>query len=173
MTGYSVNPKQITPIHIVHGGNHGKEKILFCSKLLLYMDNWDCHSKVFGLADVKCRKDHAQILDHTCMPEMIKGVDLIKRLHFFFSQVSIDNQTKFILSLSEATNGQSDNGTICQTIRLVTYIAGDLAFLAYIMGKDNFSSMWCNWCEIPSSVWKIQLNTNIYNLLWSVDRVIK
>ncbi len=55
------------------------------------MDNGDCHSKVFGLADVKCRKDHAQILDHTCMPEMIKGVNLIERSQVVFSLESVED----------------------------------------------------------------------------------
>jgi hypothetical protein len=154
MNGCSVNPKQITLIHIVNGGNHRKEKFRFCLKLLLYKDNGDCHSEVFGLADVKCRKDHAQILDHTCMPEMIKGVNLIKRLHIVFSQETNGNiKTKMILSLQEDANEQqSDDGNICHTIKPVSFFAGDLAFLAYLMGKDNFRSMWCNWCKIPSSV---------------------
>ena len=39
VNGCSVDPKDITSIHIVHGGNHGKEKSLFCSKLLIYMAN--------------------------------------------------------------------------------------------------------------------------------------
>jgi hypothetical protein len=95
MNGCSVNPKQITSIHIVHGGDHGKEKFRFFLKLLLYEDNGDCHSKVFGLADVECHKDHARILVHTCMPEMIKGVNLSKRSHIVFSQeFNGNNKTK-------------------------------------------------------------------------------
>ncbi len=163
MNGCSVNTNQITSIHIVHGGDHGKEKFRFCSKLLLYEDNGDCHSEVFGLADVKCRKDHAQILDHTCMPEMIKGVNLIERLHIVFLQESNgNNKTKMILSLrKDANEQQSDDGTICHAIKPVSFVAGDFAFLlVYLMGKDNFSLMWCNWCKIPSSVWKMASNTN-------------
>jgi hypothetical protein len=162
MNGSSVNPKQITSIHIVHGGDHGKEKFLFCSKLLLYKDNGDCHSEVFGLADVKCCKDHAQIVDHTCMPEMMKGVNLIKRSQIVFSQESYgNNKTKMILSLREDANEQQSNdGTICRTIKLVSFVAGDLAFLVYLMEKDNFSLAWCNWGKNPSSVWKVASNTN-------------
>jgi hypothetical protein len=134
------------------------------------MDNGDCHSEVLGMANVKCCKDHTHILDHTCMPEMIKGVNLIERLHVFFLLEPIgNNQTKMILSLSDATDGESDDGTIYHTIKPVTYIAGDLAFLAYLMGKDNFSSTWCNWCKIPSLAWKTPLNTYIDDLLWSVE----
>ena len=102
---------------------------------------------------------------------MTKGVNLIERLHIVFSQESNgNNKTKMILSLREDANEQqSNNGTICHTIKPVTFVAGDLAFLAYLMGKDNFSLTWCNWCKIPSSVWKMAANTNIDDLHWSVD----
>jgi hypothetical protein len=77
-----------------------------------------------------------------------------------------------ILSLREDANEQqSDGGTICHTIKPVSFVAGDLAFLVYLMGKYNFSSTWCNWCKIPSSVWKMASNTNVDDLLWSVDRL--
>ena len=61
---------------------------------------------------------------------------------------------------------------IYHAIKPVTYIAGDLSFLSYLTGKDNFSSTWCNWCRIPSLVWKTPPSTlNIDDLLWSVERV--
>jgi hypothetical protein len=173
ISGHSIDPKTIKSINIVHGGDHGKEKFRFCSKLLIYMDNGDCHSEVFGLADVKCRKDHAQILDHTCMPEMIKGVNLIERSQVVFSlePVEDDNNKKMMLSLSDAMFG---GDKIYHAIKPVTYIAGDLSFLSNLMGKDNFSSTWCNWCRIPSSVWKMPAWTpNVDDLLWSVERVNK
>ena len=168
--GRSIDPKVIKSINIVHGGDHGKEKFRFCSKLLIYMNNGDCHSEVFGLADIKCHKDHAQILDHTCMPEMIKGVNLIERSQVVFTLEPVDGKNKkTILSLSDAT---LSDGETYHTIKPVTYIAGDLAFLSYLMGKDNFSSSWCNWCKISSSVWKTPpSNTSVNDLLWSVKRV--
>jgi len=135
------------------------------------MDNGDCHSEVFGLADVKCRKDHTQILDHTCMPEVIKSVNLIERSQVVFSlePVEDDNNKKMILSLSDA---MFEGDKIYHAIKPVFYIAGDLSFLSYLMGKDNFSSTWCNWCRIPSSVWKTPPSTpNVDDFLWSVERV--
>jgi hypothetical protein len=33
-------------------------------------------------------------------------------------------------------------------------LAGDLAFLAVIMGKENFSSSWCNWCKLTTVEWQ-------------------
>ena len=74
-----------------------------------------------------------------------------------------------ILNLSDA---MFESDKIYHAIKPVTYIAGDLSFLSYLMGKDNFSSTWCNWCRIPSSVWKTPPSTpNVDDLLWSVERV--
>ena len=181
ISGCSIDPKSIRSINIVHGGDHRKEKFRFCSKLLIYMDNGDCHSEVFGLADVKCRKDHAQILDNTCMPEMIKGVNVIESSHVVFLLKHVDGENqKMIVSVSDATsdgeslNGNHGNVNIYHTIKPVTYIAGDLAFLSYLMGKDNFSSTWCDWCKSLLSTWKMPPSkTNIDDLLWSVEHVNK
>jgi hypothetical protein len=32
-------------------------------------------------------------------------------------------------------------------VKPTSFLAGDLAFLAVIMGKEDFSSSWCNWCK--------------------------
>ena len=32
-------------------------------------------------------------------------------------------------------------------VKPTSLLAGDLAFLAVIMGKEDFSSSWCNWCK--------------------------
>ena len=126
------------------------------------------------MADVKCRKDHTQILDNTCMPEMIKGVNLIERSHIVFSQESIgNNKSKMILHLQEDVDEQPDDEAICNTFKPTIFIAGDCAFLAYLMGKDNYSSTWCNWCKMPALAWKTASNTNVNNLLWSVNQICK
>ena len=45
-----------------------------------------------------------------------------------------------------------DDGT--KTIKPTSFLAGDLAFLAIMMGKDNFSSSWCCWCDPHKAKWQ-------------------
>jgi hypothetical protein len=84
INGYSLSPLEIDYIHIVHGGYHGKNKFCFALKEILCMKNGESYSQVVGLADVACRKDHAIILDNTCMPWgsiQLKSVTYYFRMH--------------------------------------------------------------------------------------------
>jgi len=84
ISGYSLSPLEIDYIHIVHGGDHGKNKFCFASKVILCMKNGDSYSLVFGLADVACKKDHTFILDNTCMPSLVEGIKLLKIVKYYF-----------------------------------------------------------------------------------------
>jgi hypothetical protein len=77
-------PKRLTIyIHIAHGGDHGKGKLRF--ELLLCMKDGDSFTEVYGLADVKCKKDHSIILDNTVMPHLIPGVNKIELGNIVFT----------------------------------------------------------------------------------------
>jgi hypothetical protein len=91
INGYSLNPLEIDYIHIVHGGDHGKNEFHFVSKVILCMKNGEFYSQVFGLADVACKKDHAIILDNTCMPSLVEGIDTIEDSDILFSYASEDD----------------------------------------------------------------------------------
>ncbi len=103
INGYSLSPLEIDYIHIVHGGDHGKNKFRFASKVILCMKNGESYSQVFGLADVACRKDHAIILDNTCMPSLVEGINTIEECDILFSYESEDDDkdtNTLILNLS-------------------------------------------------------------------------
>jgi hypothetical protein len=84
INGYNLNPLDIYYIHIFHGRDHGKNKICFASKLILSMEDGKLYSQVLGLADVACRKDHTFILDSTCMPLIMKGINTIEEINIVF-----------------------------------------------------------------------------------------
>ena len=103
INGYSLSPLEIDYIHIVHGGDHGKNKFRFASKVILCMKIGESYSQVFGLADVACRKDRAIILDNTCMPSLVEGINTIEECDILFSYESEDDDkdtNTLILNLS-------------------------------------------------------------------------
>ena len=53
LNGYDLNPSDIDFIHIVHGGDHGKNKFCFALKLVLCDKAGKSYSRVFGLADMQ------------------------------------------------------------------------------------------------------------------------
>ena len=94
------------------------------------------------LADVACKKDHPEVLDNTCMPDLITGINAIENGVLVFEA---DGQTLSIDLVSKDSISESANKLV---IRPISFLSGDLAFLAYMMGKENFSPAWCNWCSL-------------------------
>ena len=56
------------------------------------------------------------------------------------------------LNLSLGVKEKNDINTF--SLKPTSYLAGDLAYLAVMMRKTNFSSAWCNWCKIPKEEWQ-------------------
>ena len=139
INGYNPNPSDVDCIHIVHGGDHGKNKFRFVSKLIVSMKNGKLYSQVFGLADVACRKDHAIILENICMPLIMKGINTIEASDIVFSYASNTDDGELVIDLDQTNRHASSF-----SIKPLSFLAGDLAFLAVIMGKENLRLYWCN-----------------------------
>jgi len=171
INGYSLSPLEIDYIHIVHGGDHGKNKFRFVSKLIVCMKNGKLYSQVFGLADVACRKDHAIILENTCMPLIMKGIDTIEASDIVFSYASNADDGELVIDLDQSNSlDQSNRHASSFSIKPISFLAGDLAFLAVTMGKENYSSSWCNWCRLSKAEWQNKCHVST-DMLWDIHLV--
>jgi hypothetical protein len=104
------------------------------------------------------------------MPLLIQGINEIEASNIVFSlQTNTDGKSCYVLSLTPVSDSgvQIDGSSM---IRPTSYIAGDLACLSYFMGKSNFSSTWCNWCQVAASGWQTYLNTDD-DMLWDIGPV--
>jgi hypothetical protein len=165
LNGYDINPSDIDFIHIIHGGDHGKDKFRFASKLVLHVKAGKSYSQVFRLADVACRKDHAVILTNTCMPLLMEEINTIKESDVVFSYASDADDTELIINLAP-----SNRHTSSFFLKPTSFLAGDLAFLAVIMGKENFSSSWCNWCKLSKVEWQNTCPLS-NDMLWDINDI--
>ena len=168
INGYSLSPLEIDYIHIVHGGDHGKNKFRFVSKVIL-CKNGESYSQVFGLADVACTKDHAIILDNTYMPSLVEGINTIEDsdMLFLYALEDDDKDTNtLILNLTPRNRHVSTF-----YVKPTSFLANDLAFLAVIMGKDNFSSSRCNWCKYSKAEWQVNCDVSNNDMLWDINGI--
>jgi hypothetical protein len=165
LNGFDINPSDIDFIHIVHGGDHGKNKFRFVSKLVLRVKAGKTYSQVFGLADVACRKDHAVILTNTCMPFLMEGINTINESDVIFSYASDADDAELIINLAPSNRHASSF-----SLKPTPFLAGDLAFLAVIMGKENFSSSWCNWCKLSKADWQNACPVS-NDMLWDIHQI--
>ena len=161
-----MDPDEIDFIYICHGGDHGKEKFRFAAKVLIRMNDGRYYDDVFGLADVACKKDHPEVLDNTCMPDLITGINAIENGVLVFET---DGQSLSIDLVSKDLVSESANKLV---IRPISFLSGDLAFLAYMMGKENFSPAWCNWCSLSKQEWQEETCIPVDEAkLWSVESI--
>ena len=176
INGYSIDPVNIDYIHLIHGGDHGKLKFRFASKIIISMKNGDSYSQVFGLADVACKKDNGDILNKTCMPALAEGINTIEASTLIFTETTADNKdgkgSIIVISLVQLTD-------LVDTIKMdersfsiqpTSFLCGDLAFLAIMVGKEDFSSHWCNWCMFTRLDWQHVCDMR-EEMLWDIDKV--
>ena len=39
------------------------------------------------------------------------------------------------------------------------------------MGKEDFSSTWCNWCKYSKAEWQVDCDVNINDMLWDINGI--
>jgi hypothetical protein len=128
------------------------------------MEDGRVYTRVFGLADVACRKDYSVILENTCLPALVEGINNIKRSDVIFSYEGGDGET---LSLSIVESNMHAS-SFC--IKPTSFLIGDLAFLSVMMGKENYSGSWCNWCKCTKEEWATGADVNAADL-WDINKI--
>ena len=164
VNGYSLCATEINYIHMASGGDHGKSKFRYAGKLIVCMNDGNVYTQVFGLADVACRKDHSVILENTCLPAIRKGINKINKSDVLFSY---DEGNGGTLSISFV---ESNKHVSSFCIRPTSFLIGDLAFLAVMMGKENYSGSWCNWCKCTKEEWATGADVGD-NHLWDIGKI--
>jgi hypothetical protein len=73
-----------------------------------------------------------------------------------------------IVSLAEEPPAAApDGGT--HWFKLRPFIAGDLAFFATVLGKENMSATWCTWCKLSKSKWSPE--GHLKGKLWMLQHI--
>ncbi len=126
------------------------------------MKDGKVYSAVFGLADVACRKDHMIILNNACVPLIMKGINTIEESDVIFSY-----EDDGMLNINLAPSNRHASSFF---IKPASFLAGDLAYLAVIMGKENFSLSWCNWCKLSKANWQNTCPVS-NDMMWDIHQI--
>ena len=135
----SFHPNNIKNIVSAFSGDHGQKKFRAASKLLLEMMGLEnVFESIYPLADLACKKDSGEVLKSTIMPNLVPGVNKIE-----------DSSVKF--NLNESTKKWEcklvPNNTP-GSIPVTAVLCGDLKFLFMILGRENFDTYWCYFCNL-------------------------
>jgi hypothetical protein len=90
-------------------------------------------------------------------------------LVFVTNDVTNDDESTAPYSIDVSEDNQAD--LLPNEMKPTCFIAGDLAFLAIIMGKEGFASSWCNWCDLDRNAWAIKGHAD--GELWTRERILQ
>jgi hypothetical protein len=157
-------------IDIVFGGDHGARRFRAVIKII-FRNTEDksvpSYSIVLTVGNIDCRKETRQILEATIAKPINEALNRI--FNKFFVVNYQGNQ--YLLTIADepaAAEGPAGiNGAFSFSTR--TFIAGDLAFFSLILGKENRSGKWCNWCMLSPKEWSVFGHDK--GELWTIDKI--
>jgi hypothetical protein len=155
-------------IDVVFGGDHGARRFRAVTKIIFRSNvqpDLEPFSIVMQVGNIDIAKDTRSVLERTL------GIPLnesVKRVHGKKVVVRLlDNDTPTITLTEELPGEQENNNFISFHVR--TFITGDLAFFAIILGKENMSTQWCTWCKLSRVKWS---NPNhVRGEPWSIEGI--
>ena len=151
---------------IIFGGDHGARRFRAVLRLILRNTNNNDVvplSVVITIANIDCDKENRAILENTIAKPINDG---LRRL--FQKKISLHfNEAVNIATISNEIGGNNNNDFLSLNTR--TFIAGDLAFFSLILGKENRSIKWCNWCMLSPKEWAIDGHEK--GEKWTIEKI--
>ena len=137
-------------ISTVYGGDHGKGKFRFVSKLIIDMKGGKSHEVIYQLGEIDCKKDSGEVLKNTIGDNIINGINAVEdcALRFVY-----DDQEKKWNVHSIDRNDANDDPLFKEPI---VYLCGDLAYLFMILGKEDYTTWWCYCCQLFRTDWQAE-----------------
>ena len=158
------DPKYIEYIHTAYGGDHGKGKFRFVSKLILRLTNGKKICRVYPLGDISCRKDNGIILKNTIIPSLSVGINQVEECSLKFE---FDQTTEKWKCLSD--DEYLKYAIVNFQVKPIVFLTGDIAFLNLILGKEDFNGDWCYLCDLYKSKWQSKCHEDGNH--WTLERL--
>ncbi|KAL7429925.1 hypothetical protein ACHAXM_001921 [Skeletonema potamos] len=101
LNGYwNLKPEDIEFIYLCHGGDHGKAKFRFTTKLIVqFKEGGPCIERLLPVGDILCKKDSAEVLRSTLIPKLADGVNRLAKDDLIFKK---DEDEKWCVTLGAA-----------------------------------------------------------------------
>jgi hypothetical protein len=153
---------------IILGGDHGARR--FCCIVRLILRNNNSHeinplSVVITIGNLDYAKDDRLVLESTFFPSLNDHLWLIVG-KFIAIQCVQDNNAVYFSDKEQPP--PCDNSSIINLSSRI-FLAGDMAFFATVLGKENMSSKWCNCCNLSAKDWS--LHGHHHGELWTLEMI--
>ncbi len=143
--------RRVKRIRLVIGGDHGQGAFRLGFKVLIDVEEGG-EAKVLhasrNVATVHCKKEVGAILESTIIDWLAEDLKYIheNRLHL----LNVDGIAAMTCFESDLEDGQ-DN--LIDPIVIEQFMAGDLAWESFCLGKEGAANHWCIYCKLAPSAW--------------------
>jgi hypothetical protein len=163
--------KGYNQVDIVFGGDHGARRframvrILFRNNLLPL--DTEPYSIIMQVGSIEAAKDTREIIEGTIGVHLNNGLKRIVDKMLVVHLLDGVNDSCEVTLAEEPPALQNNNTFLSFSIR--SFITGDLAFFATILGKENMSAQWCTWCQLSKKEWKCVGHAT--GAQWSIQQI--
>jgi hypothetical protein len=155
----AITPSDVERVQVVVGGNHGDVAFQFGVSITVEMiDGQIIEFKISG-CEVICRKDTAKLIEHTILPRLTNGLDVVKLIPLCISVNTDDGE------LVCKYNRAPSIGSARPIVDI--YITSDLAFQAMAPRKELMVGLWCMQCTSS----KAQFLDN--GAMWTMEEMVR
>ena len=143
--------RRVKRIRLVIGGDHGQGAFRLGFKVLIDVEEGGetkVLHKSMNIATVHCKKEVGAILESTIIDWLAEDLQYIheNRLHL----LNVDGIAAMTCFESDLEDGQ-DN--LIDPIVIEQFMAGDLAWESFCLGKEGAANHWCIYCKLAPSAW--------------------
>lgn len=136
-----VKPSDIKYVQVVAGGDHGDTAFQFGAAVSVELNNGKTLDFEVLVCEVICRKDTGPLLESTILPTLTAGLKIVSDTPIHIYE---DSNQELCVKFEPPTTPDSITS---KTLKVDTYITGDLAFQAMVLGKESMASHWCMLCK--------------------------
>jgi len=160
--------KRVKRIRLVIGGDHGQGAFRLGFRVLIDTESDEGEKEVLhktiNIATVHCKKEVGAILESTVIDWVTEDLKYINenRLHLL-------NVNRRVVTCFESDLGtmHQEEDNLIDPIVIEQFMAGDLAWESFCLGKEAAASSWCIYCKLSPSAWSAPGHTK--GEVWDID----
>jgi len=140
-------------------------RLLFRNNLLPL--DTEPYSIIMQVGSIEAAKDTREIIEGTIGVHLNNGLKRIVDKMLVVHLLDGVNDSCEVTLAEEPPALQNNNTFLSFSIR--SFITGDLAFFATILGKENMSPQWCTWYQLSKMEWKCVGHAT--GAQWSIQQI--
>lgn len=156
--------KNVVRIRLVIGGDHGQGAFRLGFRVLIDLECGEVLHKTISIATVRCKKEVGAILEATVIDWIAKD---LKHIHDYPLHLLNCDGRRIVTCFESDLDDPED--TALAPIQVEQFIAGDLAWECFCLGKEGAANNWCIHCMLNSSQWS-EANHGKGGC-WSIDKL--